>query len=679
MSDHKILTVEELKASKPIIDIMESGVCDCFVAKLYLMLTDNIYKTTQDKANNRTIYTFNKINKVYELTNDITIIKDIKISFGQNTEILKEALTIQKTNDKMSVNNTKKETTIKTSYKNYKDLVKYINSVSKINNLYTAINQEIKSDDKYLCSGMNANIQDVILYKNGNLDLKTFELKERTENDYFTSEVVLSYDYETLENPEVNKEYEKMKEMLFHTFNDDEETFGYIINCFAGGLTRRKTDHYFFNIIGDGGNGKTFIFTLATLAFENIYVDKLNNKIIYAKSTNAHKSINDFDSPALCIGYFDEIDKKLINVNEIKDITGGNEIKNEQLYKDKDKSIILKTQIYLITNYILNFKTKEYNSIIRRGRVIKLENYFYDEGEEDKAKNQGVKCYKKDKDYLNKNSMPTARKQAFIHILREGFKNFYIHNSIKDNKKAAEEFAKLVEDNDTFKNFIDIVFEKTGKKTGKTADVISYISLVKAYNQHKQLKNGYTIPDLKADIKRYEKNYNVDGMLRFASDSKKDYKKNGNRGAVYGLKPRHQYLKYFDDEYYDYEPSNNNEEEEGEPINLCSDTETDNNINNDVKLIKEAYEALTTKNKELEEENQKLKNEENVKHSPPFTLLNDYEEKLKVKDMEIEKLKKELEQLKKIKENQEKEIAELKAKEPIKRGRGRPKSKEEKQ
>ena len=330
--------------------------------------------------------------------------------------------------------------------------------------MYTAINQELKSDDKYLCPGMNTNVQDVILYKNGNLDLKTFELKERTENDYFTSEVVLSYDYETLENPEVNKEYEKMKEMLFHTFNDDEETYGYIIDCFAGGLTRRKTDHYFFNIVGDDGNGKTFIFTLATLAFENIYVDKLNNKIIYAKSTNAHKSINDFDSPALCIGYFDEIDKKLINVNEIKDITGGNEIKNEQLYKDKDKSIILKTQIYLITNYILNFKTKEYDSIIRRGRVIKLENYFYDEGEEYKAKNQGVKCYKKDKDYLNKNTMPTARKQAFIHILREGFKNFYSYGSIKDNKKAAEEFAKLVEDNDTFKNFIDIVFEKTGKK-----------------------------------------------------------------------------------------------------------------------------------------------------------------------------------------------------------------------
>ena len=31
--------------------------------------------------------------------------------------------------------------------------------------------------------------------------------------------------------------------------------------------------------------------------------------------------------------------------------------------------------------------------------------------------------------------MPTARKQAFIHILREGFKNFYSYGSIKDNKK----------------------------------------------------------------------------------------------------------------------------------------------------------------------------------------------------------------------------------------------------
>ena len=191
---------------------------------------------------------------------------------------------------------------------------------------------------------------------------------------------------------------------------------------------------------------------------------------------------------------------------------------------------------------------------------------------------------------------------------------------------------------------------------GKTADAISYISLVKAYNQHKQLKNGYTIPDLKADIMRYKRNYNDDGMLRFASDSKKDYAKNGNRGAVYGLKPRYQYLKYFDDEYYNYEPSNNNEEE-GEPINLCSDTET----NNDYNLIKEANETLTTRNKELEEENQKLKKE-------------------------LEELYKELEENKKLfstlyKENENiinniyppKGGEELKAKAPIKRGRGRPK------
>ena len=147
-------------------------------------------------------------------------------------------------------------------------------------------------------------------------------------------------------------------------------------------------------------------------------------------------------------------------------------------------------------------------------------------------------------------------------------------------------------------------------------------------------------------------------MLRFASDSKKDFKKNGNRGAVYGLKPRHQYLKYFDDEYYNYEPSNNNEEEnndnkslftlpkesEGEPINLYSDTETDNDYN----LIKEANEALTTRNKELEEENQKLKKE-------------------------LEELYKELEENKKLFSTLYKESEELKAKAPIKRGRGRPK------
>ena len=72
-------------------------------------------------------------------------------------------------------------------------------------------------------------------------------------------------------------------------------------------------------------------------------------------------------------------------------------------------------------------------------------------------------------------------------------------------------------------------------------------------------------------LKLILKNYNVDGMLRFASDSKKDYKKNGNRGAVYGLKPRHQYLKYFDDEYYDYEPSDKEEEENNKLFTLSKE------------------------------------------------------------------------------------------------------------
>ena len=58
----------------------------------------------------------------------------------------------------------------------------------------------IYDDDKCkLNHDFNEDIQDVILFKNGILDLKTFELRERTENDYYVSSVVLSYDFETLE------------------------------------------------------------------------------------------------------------------------------------------------------------------------------------------------------------------------------------------------------------------------------------------------------------------------------------------------------------------------------------------------------------------------------------------------------------------------------------------------
>ena len=284
------ISVNTLKNTKPIEDIKKFGITDESVAQLFLLLTDDTYKVSAEEK-----YFFNKSDKIYELVDKRDIIKNIKNTFKVNDDILKEVLVFKECKS----NNQKKDRDGKTSTEiittktidYYKKLMQNIRDTTKISKFIDAVIQGLYESDKYkLERGINENIQDVILFKNGILDLKTFELRERTENDYYDSSVVLSYDFETLDNPEVKNEYDKMKEMLMHTFNDDKETFEYVINCFAGGLTRRKNDHYFFNFTGNGGNGKTFIFNLAKAVFEGIYVDKLNNKIIYAKSTNTHKS-----------------------------------------------------------------------------------------------------------------------------------------------------------------------------------------------------------------------------------------------------------------------------------------------------------------------------------------------------------------------------------------------------
>ena len=543
------ISVDTLKNSEVIEDIKEYGITDESVAQLFLLLTDDTYKVSVEEK-----YFFNKSDKIYELVDKRDIIKNIKNTFKVNNDILKEVLVFKecKTNnqkkDRDGKTTTEIITTKTTDY--YKKLMQNIRDTTKINKYADAVIQglyegeapmqalglgTLKSGNKYkLEKGINENIQDVILFKNGILDLKTFELRERTENDYYDSTVVLSYDFETLDNPEVKKEYDKMKEMLMHTFNDDKETFEYVINCFAGGLTRRKNDHYFFNFTGNGGNGKTFIFNLAKAVFEGIYVDKLNNKIIYAKSTNTHKSKNDLMKPALGIGYFDEVDTKLIDINGLKDLTGGEEIKNEQLYKNEDASIKLKTQLYLITNYILNFVTKDYEAITRRGREVNFKNVFYNTEEEIKNV-EGVNYYKQDKNYLN--DIPDARKQAFIHILKEGFKSYYSIGSIKDNLKFAAAFEKLCERNDYFKSFIDARYEITGNsKKGGKIDSVSFMSMREEYISYYKKDNRYSMEDFKDDIKKFKRQYfSNNDTVRIDEKSNKD-KKLGNKGAVYGLK-----------------------------------------------------------------------------------------------------------------------------------------------
>lgn len=581
------ISVDTLKNSKPITDIKEIGITDESVAQLYLLLTDDTYKVSAEKN-----YFFNKSSKVYELVDNRDITKNIKNTFRVNDGILKEVLVFKesKTNnqkkDREGKTTTEIITTKTTDY--YKKLMQNIKTKSKIDKYTDAVIQELYEDDKYkLKKGINENIQDVILFKNGILDLKTFELRERTENDYYDSSVVLSYDFETLDNPEVKKEYDKMKEMLMHTFNDDEETFEYVINCFAGGLTRRKNDHYFFNFTGNGGNGKTFIFNLAKAVFEGIYVDKLNNKIIYAKSTNTHKSKNDLMKPALGIGYFDEVDTKLIDINGLKDLTGGEEIKNEQLYKNEDASIKLKTQLYLITNYILNFVTKDYEAITRRGREVNFKNVFYNTEEEIKNV-EGVNYYKQDKNYLN--DIPDARKQAFIHILKEGFKNYYSNGSIKDNLKFAKAFEKLCERNDYFKSFIDARYEITGNSTGRSADSISFMSMRDEYISYYKKDNRYSMEDFKDDIKKFKRQYfSNNDTVRIDEKSRKD-EKLGNRGAVYGLKLKDD-IDIFDSDNNDYEEL----EKDYEDLKHKYDFLTE-----DIKKYKAEIEDLKKKLKEYE-------------------------------------------------------------------------------
>ena len=383
-----------------------------------------------------------------------------------------------------------------------------------------------------------------------------------------------------------------MIQTLKHTCNDDDELYNYIINCVSGGLTRNKKERWFFNFTGCGSNGKTFILELLASIYENKYVCKLNNNIVQEKGQNKHKAFNKFSKAVLGIGFFDEIDNNNICLPIIKNLTGGKEMENEKLFKDDDITIKLRTQIYLISNTTLKFNTVEKESLITRGRSIEFKNYFHDSDEE-YEKFKGIKGhYKSDKDYIT--NLTEEQKQAFIFILKPGFESYYKNGGILDYEKAKEAFKIVCDDNDKFKQFLDMYYIITNDDNDK----LKPDDLIEKYNEHYKLKNNYKRSALWDDIKRTGLKYNP----------KTNFK--GGRGTIYGIRE-----KTYEDDMNEEE--NNEEKDEVEEVEdaakAASKPKGEDIVDERDIKIKQLEEEIERLKKLLQEKEEKKEVKKSVK------------------------------------------------------------------
>lgn len=539
MSYIKELNEEDIKELNVMKEIMtyinKNDLSTLKIGELYLEITDKKYIYVKE---NKLFYKYDEDKKCYKLILDTTnkkkelnynyIIKDVREIFEKYDNILNKILNKNRVDENNNIINNKKI---------YLEIKKYLNNASLLIKVIDEILIILSTEEKYIKENIDDNIQDIIIYKNGILNLKTFKLRERDENDFYTEDVILNYDF--IEEDKINKEYYKeMISMIKHTANDDEDLYKYIINCISGGLTRRKTDNYFWNYTGVGGNGKTFILQLLKKIFENKYVDVLNNEMILLNTTNTEKSkalsyLN--TNKCLCIGYFDEVgdNNVKLDIGILKKLTGNDETKKNQMYVEKQKNIDLKTQFYIITNSILNFNSESNGvSLLRRGRVVEFNNIFHINKEEYEEYKEEKGHYLANPSFLK--NLTNEHKQAFIYILKEGFDNFYKNNClILDNyEPSKEEMKNLIKMNNPINDFINKyynIYDKNINDYKESFDDMFYLYKEIEYRGRSNITKRRLYTMLK-------------GILTYKSNnSKKQYNGKTSYGIVYGITIKDEY------------------------------------------------------------------------------------------------------------------------------------------
>lgn len=198
--------------------------------------------------------------------------------------------------------------------------------------------------DKQFANKIN-NIPDMIPVKNGVVNLRTGEFRERYKFDYFTFELNINWkglDYSTID----------IKKFIDDIMLDNENMVNYLQKLLGYSITGYTNLQKFVILWGNGGNGKGILQNLLMSLMGNYYRQVSNDVIIESgKGSNPNSA-----SPHLMhllgarLAFVDEsgLGAKL-NETFVKNVTGGSNINARPLY---GKMITFKPtfHLFLLTN-----------------------------------------------------------------------------------------------------------------------------------------------------------------------------------------------------------------------------------------------------------------------------------------------------------------------------------------
>ena len=416
-------------------------------------------------------------------------------------------------------------------------------------------------------------------FRNGKLDLKTMEFSERTEADFITE--YLNYDFK----PKVNKEIKsEVVEVLKKICNSNDDDYEFITNFLAYCITSETKEQKYLNVVGpSASNGKSTIIKLMEEAL-SIYIFKAKKDLFSEAYSKGHKYFAQTKNKRIV--YIEELDKKKVDADLIKDVVDGNQINNEVLFATTEK-IDINFKLMFLSNNLMNFDAD--SGIKRRLIHFEFRNKFVAQQdlEKERINHKIGKVFALDNSLVGKFHNNDEYKNALVHILIKKAKQ-YFDKGLTIPEKYIEIAKEICEENDKFKNFFENHFEITNNE----GDRIAKDELRDMYNSY--TKCNFSASSIMTDIQRLQ--------LRYERGLRCVYNGVSLRGVIVGIKKK-----------------SGEEDEQEKAVSKKSDLdygldmpEPEATINHDPEYAKKIEKELSERNEqfyELQIEHNKLKEE----------------------------------------------------------------------
>jgi phage/plasmid-associated DNA primase len=298
-------------------------------------------------------------------------------------------------------------------------------------------------NDKDFTSKLD-NHKDCLVFADGIYNMKTQQFRKGLHYDDMLS-FKLPYKFRI----PTDDDKQRAKNIIMKICSNQEWRYEYYVKSLGYALTgNASAEQVAFFLIGrTASNGKSTPLDILSKMLP-CYVRKMNPETFADGNKDFHKNIKHITGAR--IAWFNEIGKRRINIELLKDVCDGNPIQNKVLY-GTEETLQIDAKLFFVGNTEPKFGSDE--GIARRYRYIEFKSKFYDRTDYEK-----LETGRPDYDFVKDPEVPKFLESengmfAFLSCLFDGAALYYAHGLVTP-AEYDELKQQAVAKNDKYHEFI---------------------------------------------------------------------------------------------------------------------------------------------------------------------------------------------------------------------------------